>query len=199
MNSFRFIGFTFGTFILTPQMASAHVELSDAHNTLHGFVHPLTGIDHILAMVIVGLLAANLGGRALLSVPLSFIAMMMLGAFFGVSSFSFPFNETGIAVSVLVLGTLLAVGSRPPVALAMALVGTFAIFHGYAHGVEMPVDASGLFFSLGFVVATALLHCVGMGLGLFIQQILPELAELLVKIGGSAVAVTGLALMAGLF
>ena len=132
------------TLLITAAAAEAHTGVGSTMGFTHGFGHPFSGLDHILAMVAVGLFAANLGGRALWLVPLSFVAMMAVGGALGVAGIDMPFVEIGIAASVIVLGLAVAMQWNLPVAGAMALVGFFALFHGHAHGAEMPVDASGL-------------------------------------------------------
>ena len=131
----------------------------------------LSGIDHLLAMTAVGLFAAHLGGRALWAVPATFVAVMALGGVSGAAGISLPFVETAIALSVVVFGLMIFSGMAPPVLAAMALVGIFAIFHGHAHGTEMPVDGSGILYGIGFMVATALLHGFGITLGLAIRLV----------------------------
>ena len=116
-------------------------------------------------MVAVGLFAANLGGRALLLAPATFVTIMAVGGALGIAGVDIPFVETGIALCVIVLGLLLALQVSPPVGVAMGLVGFFALFHGHADGSEMPVDASGLGYALGFLTATATLHGTRIGLG----------------------------------
>ena len=150
---------------LAPTLASAHPG-HDGASLVHGFVHPLGGIDHIVAMVAVGLLAARLGGRALWLVPASFIAAMAVAGLAGVAGIGLPYAEAGITVSVVALGAVAAFGVAMPVAAAMGLVAFFAVFHGYAHGIEMPETMSGFAYGAGFVAATALLHGVGIGLGM---------------------------------
>src|SRR5712691_8549209 len=152
---------------LAPTVAFAHPG-HEGPGLVAGFLHPLGGVDHIIAMVAVGLLAARLGGRALWLVPASFIAAMAVAGLAAIAGVGLPYVETGIALSVLVLGATVALGLTMPVAAAMGLVAFFAIFHGYAHGAEMPETASGLAYGAGFVAATALLHGVGIGLGLMI-------------------------------
>ena len=152
---------------LAPTLASAHPG-HDGTSLVHGFVHPLGGIDHIIAMVAVGLLAARLGGRALWLVPASFVITMAAAGLAGMAGFALPYVETGITLSVVVLGAIAVFGMAMPVAAAMGLVAFFAIFHGFAHGAEMPETMSGLAYGAGFVAATALLHGVGIGLGLAI-------------------------------
>src|SRR5712691_13125768 len=141
--------------LLAATAAQAHIGVGDAVGFVHGFTHPISGIDHVLAMVAVGLFAAQLGGRALWLVPLAFVAMMGVGGAFGMAGANLPLVEIGIGLSVVVLWLAVAVGFHLPTAGAMALVGFFAIFHGHAHGAEMPEAASGLEDGLGFVVATA--------------------------------------------
>lgn len=151
-----------------------------------GFVHPFTGLDHLLAMLAVGLWAAQLGGRWTWAVPAAFVGSMALGGTLGFAGVSLPFAEPMIAASVLVLGLAIAmrVRFRWP---ALALVGVFAVFHGVAHGAEMPAEASRLLYAAGFVLSTALLHAAGVGLGA-----LPR-----ARWAGVPVALAGLWLLAG--
>lgn len=159
-----------------------------------GFGHPLGGLDHVLAMVAVGLWATQLSGRALWLVPLTFVLTMALGGLFGFLGVSLPLVETGIAGSVLILGALVALASRLPLAASMALVGVFALFHGYAHGAEMAAESSALWYSLGFMLATALLHGAGIGVGLAARN---GVAARLVRLGGAAIAASGALLLVG--
>jgi len=182
---------------LLPTAAWAHPGHGAAVGFVHGFVHPVTGIDHVLAMVAVGMFAAKLGGRALWAVPLTFVSVMALGGALGVAGIGVPFVEAGIAISVIVLGLAVALRWQWPVAAAMALVGVFAIFHGHAHGAEMPVDASGLEYGLGFMLATALLHAVGIGLGLGIARFGRTTSPRVVQISGTAMAVAGVGILTG--
>ena len=130
-----------------------------------GFLHPLGGLDHALAMVTVGIIAALIGGRALWAVPASFVIMMVLGGVLGLAGVTVPAAETGIAASLVVLGGIVAVGRSWSVGAATGLVGLFAVFHGYAHGVEMPAGADTALYSLGFALGSALLHGAGITLG----------------------------------
>jgi urease accessory protein len=155
--------------LLAPSVASAHPGHGEDGSLLSGFIHPLGGIDHLLAMTAVGLFAAHLGGRALWAVPTTFVAVMALGGVFG-AGVSLPFTETAIALSVLVFGFVIFSGMTPPVLAAMALVGIFAAFHGHAHGAEMPVGVSAVVYGFGFMIATALLHGLGITLGLAIGR-----------------------------
>jgi urease accessory protein len=150
---------------MTAVPALAHPGASHAAGFVHGIAHPLSGVDHILAMVAVGLVAARIGGKALWLVPGAFLAMMALGGILGVAGLAVPFVEAAIAASVVVLGFMAVVSVRLPIAAVMSLAGAFALFHGVAHGIEMPADASGLAYGLGFVAATAMLHATGIGAG----------------------------------
>jgi urease accessory protein len=179
--------------VLLPQAALAHPGHGAAVGAEAGFLHPLMGADHVLAMVAVGLLAAVRGGRALWVLPLSFLVLMSAGAALGMAGAALPYAETGIALSIVVFGLAAVVGLRAPVALLAALVGAFAVFHGYAHGTEMPETASGLSFGLGFLAATALLHAAGIGLGMAAARIGATRAAPAL---GAGVAAIGLALLA---
>ena len=183
--------------VLTPSLALAHPGLpGHAHDLATGFVHPLGGIDHLLAMVAVGLFAAQLGGRALWLVPASFVAAMAAAGLAGMSGVALPMAEVGIAASIVVLGGAIAFRLSMPVAAAAALVSFFAIFHGYAHGLETPETASGLLYGLGFVAATALLHAVGIGLGLAVGRLDGAFGRNLVRVAGSLAAIAGVVMLA---
>jgi urease accessory protein len=151
--------------------AFAHTGVGPAAGFGRGFMHPLGGIDHLAAMIAVGLWAAQQGKRALWSVPLAFVAMMALGGAIGMAGVSLPFVEQGIAASALVLGVLIAAAARLPLAAGVLLVAAFAVFHGHAHGAEMPATASGLAYGAGFIAATALLHAVGAALGVVLRKL----------------------------
>lgn len=181
-----------------PSLAFAHIGIGSTHGFVHGFSHPIGGIDHILAMVAVGIFAANLGGRALWAVPLTFMSLMVAGGALGIAGIALPFVEVGIALSIVILGLLVAVRYAWPVAAAMTLVGIFAIFHGHAHGTEMPVDASGAAYAAGFVAATGLLHLAGIGLGLAIGKADETSSRRITQAGGVAVALAGVAVLAGI-
>jgi len=155
--------------VFAPVLAHAHPG-HDANGFAAGVSHPLHGLDHLLAMVAVGLWAAQLGGRARWVVPASFVSVMALGGALGMAGVALPFAEQGIFASVLMLGVLIAAAVRMPLAASAALVGLFALCHGHAHGLEMPATATGLTYGAGFVFATALLHATGIGAGLLIQH-----------------------------
>jgi urease accessory protein len=152
---------------LAPSVAFAHSGMAphDHAGLLGGLLHPLTGADHLAAMVAVGLWAAALGGRAIWAVPASFVGLLMAGAILGVAGVGLPAVEPMIAVSVVALGLAAAFSLRIPAAAAAALVGVFALFHGQAHGAEIPALGSPLLYGLGFALATIGLHGVGIALG----------------------------------
>ena len=178
---------------LAPAAAWAHTGVGGSAGFAHGFVHPIGGLDHVLAMVAVGLFAAHLGGRALWAVPATFVAAMALGGVLGVAGVALPLVEVGIALSVVTLGLAVVAGRAWPVGLAMALVGVFAILHGHAHGAEMPAVASGVAYGLGFVLATALLHATGIGMALSAPSCSP--VSRLTRAAGMAICVAGLPLV----
>jgi urease accessory protein len=187
-----------GVLAVVPALAFAHT----GHGALGfglGLGHPMTGIDHILAMVAVGIFAANLGGRALWAVPLTFMALMALGGALGFAGMRLPFVEIGIALSIVVLGLVVAVRYEWPVAGAMSLVGLFAIFHGHAHGAEMPVDASGAAYAVGFVFATGLLHLAGIAIGFGVGKVGERTSHRITQAGGVAVAFAGVLALGGVF
>jgi urease accessory protein len=174
-------------FAVTP--AFAHVGPGEHGGFLHGLMHPIGGADHVLAMVGVGLLASQLGGRALWFVPAAFVSMMVLGGVLGFEGVGFPFVETGIAASVIVIGALVAFDAKLPTAFAMAIVGAFAIFHGHAHGMELPEGSAPLAFAEGFVLATALLHVAGITLGLLFHRLASGPRAWTGRLVGAAMAV----------
>jgi urease accessory protein len=183
--------------LLIPSSAQAHNGVGDTNGFVHGFTHPISGVDHILAMVAVGLFAAHLGGRVLWLVPLSFVSMMTVGGAFGMAGVDLPFVEIGIGLSVVVLGLAVACGFHIPTAAAMALVGLFAIFHGHTHGAEMPESASGLAYGIGFVLATATLHGCGISLGLSVGRMSEAYGNRILQITGSAMALAGITILTG--
>ncbi len=182
-----------------PVAAMAHTGVGDTSGFVHGFSHPVSGIDHILAMVAVGIFAYQLGGRALWLVPGTFVLVMALGGALGIAGIPVPFIEAGIALSVVILGAIIALGVKAPVAIAMAIVGVFAIFHGHAHGAEMPADTSGATYALGFMLGTALLHSAGLALGFLIGRIGEIRGPNIVRAAGAATSMAGLALLIKLF
>lgn len=183
--------------MLLPTAALAHTGHGDTAGVLTGFMHPIGGLDHVLAMVAVGVFAFVLGGRALWLVPLSFVAMMAVGFGLGVAQIDVPFVELGIALSSVVIGGLAALGRPMPVVAASALVGVFAIFHGHAHGTEMPADSSGLGYALGFIVATALLHVAGIAAALGVAKLVGQYGKRVAQVAGGLFALGGVGVLAG--
>jgi len=174
-------------------LAHAHTSGLPHMDFTAGLAHPLSGVDHMLAMVAVGLWAAQLGGRALWLVPLTFVFTMAASGLLGLLGVTLPYVELGIASSVLILGVLVTRASRLPLTASMALVGLFAIFHGYAHGAEMVMGTSALWYSLGFMLATAALHVSGMGISLAAKQ---RASAQLLRFGGATIAASGVFLLA---
>jgi len=177
---------------LSPAVAFAHPG-HDTSGMLAGIAHPITGLDHLLAMLAVGLWAAQQKGALRWALPVTFVGTMLLGGLLGFEGRELPFMETGIAASVLALGLLVAVAVRPPVWLAVGLTALFAMAHGVAHGLELPELASPWGYAVGFVAATALLHAAGYAL----VRALPVAAAPLVRIAGFASAGAGAWLLAG--
>jgi urease accessory protein len=171
--------------------AFAHLNPAEHGSMMAGLSHPLFGLDHILAMVAVGLWAAQLGGRAIWLVPTAFVGTMMAGFLAGYAGLALPFVEPAILASVVVLGLLVAAAVRVPLALSATLVGVFAAFHGHAHSAELG-SAGALAFGAGFAVSTALLHAAGVGIGLTLGR-----HQLVARLLGAATAVAGVALIAG--
>ncbi|KXO77885.1 HupE/UreJ family protein [Brucella anthropi] len=186
--------------VLLSLMASpafAHLNPAEHGSFAAGFTHPLSGADHILAMVAVGLWASMLGGRALVIVPLSFVGVMLLGFVAALGGVSLPFVEPVILASVIVLGLLVAMAFRASTLTAALIVGFFAFFHGYAHGGEIG-SAAFLSYGAGFALATALLHAAGIGVGLAAGRMLQgRTGQVVMRIAGGFAALSGLYLMAG--
>ncbi|MBI5199148.1 MAG: HupE/UreJ family protein [Nitrospirae bacterium] len=174
--------------ILLPAIAASHIN-SDDSNFFTGLRHPVFGFDHLIAMVTVGLLSAQLGGMAIWTVPATFVSVMVIGGVFGMNGIGLPLIEYGIAVSVLALGGVLALARKLPTSFAMAFVGIFAMFHGYAHGTEMPRLAEPALYALGFSVATAGLHIIGAVTGYFAVR--DQYGAKLLRITGAIIAMSG--------
>lgn len=180
--------------IVMPEIALAHAPEGAGGGFVTGFLHPIMGVDHLVAMVAVGLWGAFLGERALWILPIVFPSIMAVGAAFGIVGLEIPLVEFVIALSGVVLGALIALRVRAPLAIAMVLVGIFAIFHGYAHGVEMPEQISAITYSAGFVIGTGLLHLAGVAIGFATR--LPR-GELLVRGCGGVISAIGLSYLVG--
>ena len=150
---------------LLPAALFAHTRGGEAAGLLAGLSHPVSGLDHVLAMVAVGLWGAQLGPPAVWLLPVAFPMVMALGGTLGLVGVHLPGVEIGIALSAIGLGAAVLFEAKPKLGVAAALVGFFAIFHGHAHGTELPPGANGLLYSIGFVVAAGLLHLAGIGIG----------------------------------
>ena len=150
---------------LWPSLAFAHAEKGRAEGLLAGLHHPVSGLDHVLAMVSVGLWGAQLGAPAVWLLPVTFPMVMAFGGMLGLMGVALPGVEVGVALSGVILGLAVLAEWRPPLWAAAAIVGFFAIFHGHAHGTDLPAGANGLLYSVGFVVATGTLHGVGIAIG----------------------------------
>jgi urease accessory protein len=150
---------------LWAQSAFGHLLQGEAYGFVTGFLHPISGADHVLAMVAVGLWGAQLGAPAIWVLPVAFPLVMAMGAMLGFLGVPVPGVEYGIAASAIVLGTAVAFEVRPALVIAAVVVGCFAIFHGHAHGTELPPGQSALLYSMGFVVATGCLHAAGIAIG----------------------------------
>ena len=172
----------------------AHAEVGVAGGLASGFLHPVYGLDHLVAMVAVGLWGAQLGNPAIWMLPITFPVVMAIGGLLGVAGVQVPLIEVGISASALALGAMVALNMRPPLALAAALVGVFAIFHGHAHGTELPSAVNPLAYGVGFVISTGLLHLAGIALGIMTRWPAGDKA---VRILGGGIAALGAFFLAG--
>jgi len=174
--------------LLLPESALGHVQTGEARGFLSGLKHPISGLDHVLAMISVGLWGAQLGAPAVWLLPVTFPMMMALGGMAALLGAPLPGVEIGIALSCLLLGAAVSAEARPRLALAALLVGVFAVFHGHAHGAELPRGESGLLYSMGFVMATGLLHATGIAIGIVHRW---AWGRRLLRAAGAAVALAG--------
>jgi urease accessory protein len=181
-------------FLVIPTPAHAH--LIGGNGFTSGAAHPLLGIDHLLAMVAVGVIATQIGGRAMWFVPAAFLSFMIFGGILGINGVALPMVETGIAVSVLLLGGIIAVSKKLPTSLAIACVALFAVFHGHSHGTEMSSIANPAFYTAGFILSTAMLHTFGVLLGYYAKK--TSFSLQLLKTSGLAMSLAGLYFFFGL-
>ena len=181
-------------FFIFSSVASAHETAGVTGGFISGFLHPLFGWDHIAAMVAVGLWGAFLGNPAIWILPVVFPLVMAFGGALGVVGIPIPAVETGIAASALVLGIMVAFKVRPPIWVAAVIVGAFSIFHGHAHGTELPNAANPLSYSVGFVISTGLLHMFGIVFGLLVKWPAGKIA---VQAGGGLIALAGVGFLTG--
>jgi len=166
----------------------AHVQRGQGASFRTGFEHPLSGWDHVVAMVAVGLWGAQLGAPAVWLLPVAFPMVMAIGGMLGLIGVPLPGTEIGIAASAILLGSAVLSEVRPPLVIAAVVVTFFAIFHGYAHGAELPPGQSGLLYSMGFVMATGCLHAVGISIGVIHRWLW---GQKLLRMAGGAVALAG--------
>ena len=178
--------------VLCAQTAFAHAQKGEAVGFLTGFRHPISGLDHVLAMVAVGLWGAQLGAPAIWLLPVAFPMVMAMGGMLGLIGVPLPGIEYGIALSAILLGAAVMFEIRPPLWVAATLVGIFAICHGHAHGTELPAGQSALLYSLGFVIATGCLHAVGIAIGTIHRWIWGQRA---LRAAGAGVAMAGVFFM----
>ncbi len=182
--------------LLAPAAVFAHEGASLPYGSfLAGLTHPVLGLDHFLAMVSVGVVSAQLGGRAMWTVPCTFVLVMLFGGVLGWSYAGFGAVEAGIAISVLALGCAIAADRNLPVSLVMTAVGFFAIFHGYAHGAEMPLVANPYTYTAGFMTGTAALHVLGLVMGDIARHY--QRGRLLLRVSGGAIAGIGAVFLLG--
>ena len=181
--------------LLAAGPAAAQSGLGHGSGFAAGFLHPMLGADHVVAMVAVGLWGAFLGRPALWLLPVIFPLVMAAGGAAGVLGLPLPAVEAGIAASAIVLGAMVALAVRPPLWVAALLVGSFAIFHGHAHGTELPASANPAAFAMGFVIATGLLHLAGIALGALVRW---PAGSALVRAGGGLVSLAGVAFLTGI-
>lgn len=163
---------------------------------IHGLTHPFLGLDHLLAMVAVGVIAVQWGGKALWQVPASFLGFMVIGGILAVTGFEVPLVESGIAFSVLALGVMMTFTKNLSPAFAMVCVGAFALFHGQAHGMEMPLAAQPALYALGFTLSTALLHFTGVVMGYYAKK--THITTSALRYAGVGMAVFGVSLLVGI-
>jgi urease accessory protein len=180
--------FFFFIVIAIPRFLFAHVEGGNAAGFLSGFQHPISGWDHIVAMIAVGLWGAQLGAPAIWVLPVAFPMMMALGGLLGLIGIALPAVEIGIGASALVLGIMVAIELKPPLYICISIVAIFAIFHGYAHGAELAPGTSPIGYSLGFVVSTGCLHGVGILIGLIHKW---QFGRRAVRLAGGLIAAAG--------
>lgn len=173
-----------------PGLALAHTGVGETSSLMHGLMHPVSGLDHLLAMVAVGIWSAQSGGRSLWALPAAFVSVMTLGALLAIAGIGLPLVEGGILMSVIALGMLVGLGVRVPLLAAALLTGLFGIFHGHAHGTELAAGASILGYGLGFALTTSLLHGAGILMGLKLRS----LPMPLYRVIGAAIVSAGVAL-----
>lgn len=186
----RWVAFVFLVMIygLCPNLAFAHAV--EGAGFAAGLTHPVLGLDHFLAMVSVGILSTQLGGKAIWGIPLTFVLVMIVGGALGMADIDWPLVEWGIVASVIVLGVSIASSAKLPLWAGYLCVGFFALFHGHAHGFEMPYMANPYLYALGFVLGTAAIHILGVVVGVLAHRI-PQ-GDAFLRYCGAAIAGMGL-------
>ncbi len=182
----KVFSFLLGALLLT----SANAHGVQGGGLINGLMHPVFGPDHLLAMVAVGILSVQMGGKSIWAVPCAFLTFMLVGGILGMKEVPFPAVETGIALSVLVLGIAIALAASIPNWVAMLFVGAFGTFHGYAHGMEMPTVAQPALYATGFILSTAGLHIAGVLIG-FVSHRIPK-GDIVLRMLGAFIAAVGL-------
>jgi urease accessory protein len=172
--------------------AGAHIVSGESVGFLSGLKHPVSGLDHVVAMVSVGLWGAQLGAPAIWLLPITFPLIMAVGGFLGLVGVPLPGTEIGIALSGVLLGAVVLLELRPPLYLAAALVGLFGLYHGHAHGAELPPGQDAIFYSLGFIIATGLLHLAGITIGVIHRW---SWGQTVLRLAGGGVCVIGLSFL----
>lgn len=180
--------------LVAPETVLAHTGEGIADGLMSGFVHPLAGLDHVAAMVAVGILGAFLGRPAIWILPVVFPLVMAFGGVLGLLGIPIPYIEVGIAASSLVLGSMILFELKPPLWITAVIVAAFAIFHGHAHGTELPKAANALAYSAGFVVSTGLLHLAGIGFGELIRW---PIGKIIARAAGGIIALVGIGFLTG--
>lgn len=178
-----------GLFLIVASLAWAHTDHGEAGGFVEGFTHPFTGLDHMLAMLAVGLWGAQLGLPAVWMLPVAFPMVMAVGGMLGMMGLAVPGVEIGVAASALALGACVLLEYRPKqIWIAAVLVGFFGVFHGNAHGTELPEGASGILYSIGFVIGTGIIHMAGVAIGVVHRW--PQ-GRVALRLAGAAVGVAG--------
>ena len=184
----RVVATVIAIILLSNLSAQAHIQQGGATGFVTGFVHPWSGWDHILAMVAVGVWGVQLGQPAIWLLPVTFPVIMSIGGFLGLVGCPLPGTEIGIGLSALLLGLMVAAEARPPLWVAVLMVGIFGLYHGHAHGTELPPNEDGLSYSIGFVMATGCLHGVGITLGLIHRW---KAGAVALRVAGTVIALAG--------
>jgi urease accessory protein len=192
----KFLRFSALISLLISFPALAHEEGVGHAGFLVGLLHPALGLDHLLAMLSVGILSAQIGGRAMWSVPLTFVVVMTIGSIMGGHNIPIPLVESGIALSVIALGIALAADKNMATAWAMLFVSFFAIFHGHAHGTEMPDVGNPITYGIGFILGTAIIHLAGVLVGVMSKRI-PK-GPVVLRVSGAAIAIIGVTMLLGM-